>query len=190
MRNPSLHEIQQDQEHYEYLVQRVGKSHLRQRLGVEIGHEADRFGQGRTFFNIENWKLIATLLTAGLKLTGLTARGRANVTNFQVRHNVFKLPHLPEAFEGFTLLHLSDLHFDSLPEFPDRLAEKVRDLDYDVCVLTGDFRFLTHGPHAECIRGLQRLCRDIEKDVYAVLGNHDSIAMAREIESVRRQAVD
>lgn len=184
MKNPSLHDIQPDEEHYEYLVQRVGKSHLRQRLGVEIGHEADRFGQGRTFFNIENWKLVATLLNAGLKMTGLTARGRSNVTNFEVRRNVFTLPHLPAGFEGFTLLHLSDLHFDSLPEFPDRLAEKVKNLDYDACVLTGDYRFLTHGPHEECIRGLERLCREIKTDVYAVLGNHDSIAMAREIEGV------
>ena len=94
------------------------------------------------------------------------------------------LPHLPEAFEGFTLLQLSDLHFDSLPEFPGRLAERVADLEYDVCLLTGDYRFLTHGPHEAAMRGLASLCESVDRDIYAVLGNHDSIVMARPMESL------
>jgi predicted MPP superfamily phosphohydrolase len=184
MRNPDLHKLRDDSELYDYLVDRIGKAHLRQRLGVEIEHEADRFGQGRTFLNIENWKLPAKLLTVGLKLTGLMTRGRANVTDFQVRSNALVLPHLPPAFEGFTLLHLSDLHLDCWPEFPERLAEKVQGLDYDICVLTGDYRFKTHGPHEASMQGLERLCQAIDTDIFAVLGNHDSIVMARPIESL------
>jgi predicted MPP superfamily phosphohydrolase len=184
MKNPALHNLQQDAELYDYLIRRVGKAHLRQRLGVEIGHEADRFGQGRTFFNIENWKLAPRLIGLGMKLTGLTARGRANVVDFQIRENRLVFPHLPEAFEGYRLLHLSDLHFDSLPEFPDRLAQEVSELEYDICVLTGDYRFLTHGPHESAMKGLARLCRDVNKEIYAVLGNHDSIVMARPMEEL------
>lgn len=184
MKNPALSTLQEDSELYDYLVRRVGKAHLRQRLGVEIEHEADRFGQGRTIFNIENWKLAAALIELALKAVGLAARGRANVLDFCVRHNRLLLPHLPDAFEGFTLLHLSDLHFDSLPEFPRRLAERVAELDYDVCVLTGDYRFLTHGPHEASMEGLANLCEVVDRDIYAVLGNHDSIIMARPMESL------
>jgi predicted MPP superfamily phosphohydrolase len=184
MKNPTLHSLRDDAELYEYLVSRVGKAHLRQRLGVEIEHEADRFGQGQTFFNIENWKLAATLIRLALKVTGLAARGRANVLDFQVRSNRLVLPHLPRAFDGFTVLHLSDLHLDCLEEFPQRLSEVIHGLDYDLCILTGDYRFLTHGPHEAAMRGLEVLCRAVDKDVYAVLGNHDSIVMARPMEEL------
>jgi len=36
------------------LEKRLGRLHARQRLGVEKDHEAQIFGQGLTFFHIEN----------------------------------------------------------------------------------------------------------------------------------------
>lgn len=176
--------LEQDPDLYEYLVRRVGKSHLRQRVGIETEHVADRFGQGRTFFHIENWRLASTLINLTLRVTGLSARGRANVEDFRVRHNQLQLPHIPAAFEGYTLLQLSDLHLDVLDTFPQRLAERISDLDYDICVLTGDYRFLTHGCHRKALAGLERLCRDIKTDTFAILGNHDSILMAQPIEDL------
>ena len=41
----------------------------------------------------------------------------------QVRHNEVPLPHLPAAFNGFTVLQLSDLHIDINTEFVDVLIE-------------------------------------------------------------------
>lgn len=180
----ALDQLEQDPELYEYLLERVGKAHLRQRIGVETEHAADRFGQGRTLLHIENWRTAAPLIRLLLGITGMAARGRANVVDFHLRHNDFPLAHLPASFEGFTLLHLSDLHFDSLPHFPDRLAEFVSGLSYDVCVLTGDYRFLTYGCHRQALAGLERLCQALRGDTYAVLGNHDTILMAQEIEAL------
>jgi predicted MPP superfamily phosphohydrolase len=184
MEMSAINKLEEDPELYDYLVQRVGKAHLRQRVGVETEHVADRFGQGRTFFHIENWNTAAAIIQVILKITRLSERGKANVLDFQVRHNRLVLPHLPEVFDGYTLLQLSDLHLDSLEAFPDHLAEKISDLEYDICVLTGDYLFLTHGPHEKAMNGLERLCRDINKDTYAILGNHDSIFMTRPIESL------
>ena len=181
---PAIDTLKQDPELYDYLVQRVGKAHLRRRIGIESEHEADRIGQGRTFLHLENWSTAAVVIRWILKITGLYEHGKANVMDFQVRHNRLVLPHLPEIFDGFTLLHLSDLHLDALEEFPHQLADKIAGLDYDICVLTGDYRFLTHGPYQNAMRGLDRLCRDIDKDTYAILGNHDSILMAKPIESL------
>lgn len=172
-----------DRETHDYLVERVGKAHLRQRIGVETEHAADRFGQGRTFFHIENWNAAATILGLLLKLTGLAERGRRNTLDFRVKHHRLELSHLPPEFDGFTLLHLSDLHLDALPDFPDRLAEKVGGLQYDLCVMTGDYRFLTHGPYEKALEGLERLRRSIDKETFAVLGNHDTLLMTQTIES-------
>ena len=180
----TLSKLKEDPELHDYLVRRVGKAHLRQRIGVETEHTADRFGQGRTFFHIENWHAAAAIITLILKITGLAGRGRSNMLDFQVRHNEWVLPHLPQVFDGFTLLQLSDLHLDALASFPDCLAENISDLEYDICVLTGDYRFLTHGPQQDAMLGLERLCRDIEQDIYAILGNHDTILMTKPIESL------
>ena len=180
----AVDKLQENPELHDYLVRRVGKSHLRQRIGVETEHAADRFGQGRTFIHIENWRAAAVVIRFVLKITNMSGRGMANMLNFQVRHNRVILPHLPQPFAGLTILHLSDLHLDSLEAFPDRLAQKVRDLDYDLCVLTGDYRFRTHGTHDAAMKGLERLCRDIDRDIYAVLGNHDSILMTKPMESL------
>ena len=124
------------------------------------------------------------MINFSLRVTGLQKRGRANVEDFRVRSNRLVLPRLPAAFEGYTLLQLSDLHLDVLDTFPERLAERVATLDYDLCVLTGDYRFLTHGCHRKAITGLERLCRDIGTDIYAILGNHDSLLMAQPIEAL------
>jgi predicted MPP superfamily phosphohydrolase len=180
----ALTKLKEDPELHKYLVQRVGKTHLRQRIGIETEHVADKFGQGRHFFHIENWRTAASVITWILKLTGLSERGEANVLDFQVRTNEIVLPLLPDAFAGFTVLHLSDLHLDSLDRFPDHLAAAIEDLEYDLCVLTGDYLFETHGPHQKALDGLQRVCRAIDTDIYAVLGNHDSIFMAKPIESM------
>ena len=37
------------------LETRLGPLHARQRLGIETDHEAQVFGQGLTFFHLENW---------------------------------------------------------------------------------------------------------------------------------------
>ena len=37
------------------LEQRLGRLHAKQRLGIEKDHEAQIFGQGISFFHIENW---------------------------------------------------------------------------------------------------------------------------------------
>ncbi len=184
MKQASLEQLRIDPETYEYLIRRVGKAHLRRRIGVETEHAADRFGQGRTYFHIENLNTAAIVINFLLKISGLADRGRRNILDFQVRHNTLALPHLPPEFEGFTLLQLSDLHLDSLPEFPQRLVETLNNLDYDICVMTGDYRFLTHGPFERALEGLEELRSGITKETYAVLGNHDSLVMARQIESL------
>lgn len=180
----AIDKLKEDPELHDYLVRRVGKSHLRQRIGVETEHAADRFGQGRTFIHIENWHAAAALIRFVLKITRLSGRGRANILNFQVRHNHVEMIHLPPQFAGFKILHLSDLHLDSVKGFPACLAQKIRDLDYDICVLTGDYLFRTHGAHDEAMAGLEHLCRDIDGEIYAVLGNHDSILMTKPMESL------
>ena len=151
---------------------------MSRRRDLERGHSDTRvFGGGKTFFHPENSRLSESLLRGVLRITGMLDRGRRNAMDIGVRVNPVTLPRLPGAFDGFTVLQISDLHLDSRPDFPARLAKIVAPLDYDLCVLTGDYRFHTHGDIRPSLMGLSVLREALKGDAYAVLGNHDSSEM-------------
>jgi hypothetical protein len=54
------------------LDQRLGPLHARQRLAIELDHEAQVFGQGLTFFHLENWLSAPAVIRTALKLTVFT----------------------------------------------------------------------------------------------------------------------
>jgi uncharacterized protein len=166
------------------LESRIGRVHARLRLGIEREHEAQAFGQGLTFLHIENMPLMQAMIEVILRVTGTYSRGRANAGNVQLRRNEVRFPHLPEAFDGFTILHLSDLHADMSGPALMRVAELLGDLDYDLCVMTGDYRGRTYGDFQPCLESIARLYAALRGDVFAVLGNHDSIAMVPDMETL------
>lgn len=142
-------------------------------------HHADTkvFGGGKTFFHPENSLFSAAVIRRVLLMMGLLDRGRRNAMDIGIRENSLTLPRLPSSFDGFTVLHISDLHLDSRPDFPQRLTEVVAPLEYDLCVLTGDYRFHTHGDPRPALSGLSILRQALKGTAYAVLGNHDSSEM-------------
>jgi predicted MPP superfamily phosphohydrolase len=166
------------------LEQRLGRLHARQRLGIETDHEAQVFGQGLNFFHIENWYSIHSVIRNTLRLTGLYWRGKRNAECVTIRHNAVSSERLPAEFDGFTILHISDMHVDMNQGAMKRLAELLPGMSYDICVLTGDFRGATFGPFDATLEGLGRVRARLEGPVFAVLGNHDTIRMVPELEDM------
>lgn len=129
------------------------------------------------------WDLFKRLLhifSFLLKLTGYYAKGYGNAKTICVNHIKLEFEHLPAAFDGYKILHLSDLHLDSIPGFSNIIIGKIADLKYDLCVMTGDYRMDTSGSFSRIIKPFAILSRRINaKDgTYAVLGNHDTYLMA------------
>ena len=166
------------------LEPRLGQTHLSQRLALEGEHEAHVFRRGTHFLHLENWYSIHTLMRLALTLVGLHGRGRRNALRIQLRRHDVALASLPVAFDGYTLLHLSDLHLDMSASHLERLIQCVRGLRYDLCVLTGDFRFRTFGPYTQAINALAKLRPHLCQNTYAVLGNHDTIRMVPGMEAL------
>lgn len=173
-----------DQEIIERLERRLGRVYARQRLGIERDHELRVFGGGLNFFHFENWYSSHKLVRRVLKLTGLYWRGRRNAERIELRENLVRSRRLPPAFDGFTILHISDLHVDMNAGAMRRLAEMLPRLHYDVCVLTGDFRGKTYGSFAATLAGLAPVRAEIRSPVYGVLGNHDTIQMVPGLEAM------
>ncbi len=111
-----------------------------------------------------------------LKSVNLYDRGVKNALSLEVNQQDLSFRQLPEAFDGYKILHLTDLHLDTLPGIEHVICEKIDALEYDLCVITGDYRRLTIGSFEKVIAPLQKIVNFIEaKDgVFAVLGNHDT----------------
>jgi len=166
------------------LDERLGRLYARQRLGIETDHEAQIFGQGINFFHIENWYSAHSLIRNALKLTGLYWRGRRNAARVQVNSHDIHSPSLPKAFDGFTLLHISDFHADMNEGAMRQLEQLLPDLRYDLCVLTGDYRGATFGPFDAALERMRPILSHIKRPVYGVLGNHDTIRMVPDLEAM------
>ena len=166
------------------LEARLGPLHARERLKLEDEYEKQVFHRGRHVFHFENWYSTHGLIRTTLKLSGLYWVGRRNATKLRLLENRIRLPHLPSDFEGYTVLHVTDLHVDMNREAMDRLIEIVQGLDYDACVLTGDYRGRTYGPYDATLEGMARVVAHLKQPVYGVLGNHDSIRMLPALEAM------
>ena len=166
------------------LENRLGRVHARLRLGLEREHEAQAFGQGLTFLHLENMPVMQALIEIILRGTGTYWRGRSNAGRVVVNRNVVCLPSLPASFDAFTILHLSDLHADLSQRALARAVELFQGLEYDLCVLTGDFRGRTYGDYGPTLELVAQLRASLRGAVYGVLGNHDSIMMVPGLEAL------
>jgi uncharacterized protein len=168
----------------EKLEQRLGRRHARQRLGIETDHEALLFGQGLSFFQIENFPFSPVLIKGVLQLSGLYWRGRRNASELRVTCNDIVSRRLPRPFDGFKILHLSDLHIDMSEEAMDCLFALLPGLEYDLCVLTGDYRGKTSGPVDDVLAQMARLCEALKGQAFGILGNHDTVRMVPALEGM------
>jgi uncharacterized protein len=160
------------------------RAHARERLRIETAHEMRMAGPALNFFDVESWYSIHSLIRTTLRLAGLYRRGCRNAERVAVRHNFVGSTRLPSGFDGFTILHITDLHVELSQGANRRLIELVDDLRYDLCVLTGDYRSKTFGPFAAALEGLKTLRAHLNDPVYAVLGNHDTIHMVPALEAM------
>ena len=94
------------------LETQLGPLHAQLRLGMEREHEAQAFGPGLSFLHLENLPLMQAIIEIALRATGTYWLGLVNAGKVQLRRNIVRLANLPGAFDGFTILHLSDLNAD------------------------------------------------------------------------------
>lgn len=122
-----------------------------------------------------------------LALSGSAAAGLIVYSGEIERHLIDIVPRtialrsLPEAFVGFKIIHISDIHLEEYTEpfFLKDVVRKINSLQPDMVVLTGDF--VSNGPLAKrraipwsyrCAELLQGLTCQL---TYAILGNHDAM---------------
>jgi len=135
------------------------------------------------------WKLFEYLLTnfsIGLKLFGLYDKGHRRALDIKINKITLEFDNLPQSFNGYKILQLSDLHLDSDMQLSQIITERIQTLNYDLCVMTGDYRLAAYGGFKNIIRPLRNIINSIRaKDgIYAILGNHDTYLMVEEFEKM------
>ncbi len=122
----------------------------------------------------------------GLRRCGQYERGVRNAEDIVVREVELRFARLPAAFDGFTILHISDPHLDGMPGLEERVVERLAGRTFDVCALTGDYRTELHGPIRAVMKSLARLVEGIatRSGFVGVLGNHDDCHMVAPMEAM------
>ena len=166
------------------LIDRIGSSHAGKRLEMQAHYSALLLSGHHIHVHMEELPAIAWLLKTGLKATGLWPIAVRNSTNYRLVEHAVALPHLPETFDGFRILHLSDLHIEGMIDKGQSLQAMLSTLHYDLCVLTGDFRFRTYGSYDKTVRLMEELVQTLRAPfgVTGILGNHDWLEMVPGLE--------
>lgn len=125
---------------------------------------------------------------AGNRKVGVCARIPGNqLFQFQTQTKDISLPGLPAALDGFSIAHLSDLHFAGhiRREFYDEVVRQTNLLDADLIAITGDII-----DRPQCFEWLAGTLGQLHArmGVYFILGNHDSRRTSPD--DVRRALVD
>ncbi|CAA7618855.1 metallophosphoesterase [Magnetospirillum sp. UT-4] len=106
---------------------------------------------------------------------GMRRLGVRLASGFVISRHDIAVPGLPAPFDGYRILHLSDLHADIVPGAVEAVARRLAGEAFDLVALTGDYQ-TDHGPPLpEVYAGIGHALAMLAPvdGAFAVLGNHD-----------------
>jgi len=125
--------------------------------------------------NLTRRRLLKGLVAAGLAgVAGTAAYGSLfEPFNYELTETDIFIRGLPEGFEGFRVVQLTDLHHSRIVPLAEvrRVVELANEARADLIVLTGDYTTSRRGYIEPCAEALGAL--RAPEGVWAVLGNHD-----------------
>ena len=166
------------------LRERLGVALFEKRIERQAGKSAKLTHQDEGVFRLERLLPFDALVAGVLRILGVREALRRRFLDVQIVRQEWKIPTLPEVFDGFRLLQLSDLHCDLDIALTPVIEKLVRATPHDAAVLTGDFRNSMDGDHGPCLREMERICAVLAETRFAILGNHDFLEMVPALERI------
>ena len=114
-------------------------------------------------------------------------RGFQNAARIALNQISIEVSNLPAAFESYKILHITDLHIDSLAEVEDTICELIDGIPFDLCLFSGDFTREMAGPFEHILGRVKKIVDavDARDGVYTSLGNHDTHRMIEAFEKMK-----
>ena len=136
--------------------------------------------------NFEDAIYYHVIMKGTFRALGIYHRGVRNALEIDLNRYTLPFADLPAAFDGYTILFLSDLHLDGLEGLTERLRELLHGVTVDLCIVGGDLRMETHGPFARVLQEMRRVVPLIHAHdgLYSVLGNHDCLEIVEPLEKL------
>lgn len=168
---------------WDALAERIGPEVLRRRVARQNLHYTSAVVRAKRFLSRQLVKIAAEW---AFRLSGLYGLGHRNFRDLHIVQHRFEVPGWPADLEGLRVLQLSDLHLDLDPGLVPVVVDLLSDesLQYDLAVVTGDFRDSTYGDFTESLRLTREVVEALRPPVFGVLGNHDYIDMAPVLEDM------
>jgi len=148
------------------------------------GHKKRRkvFAKRRQF-DIDYFGIVLKIARFFLKLTGILKIMPNNYHKIIVRENELFSSKIKEPIR---ILHLSDLHLDENPDIVPLVMEKLKSVQADICIITGDFGTYRKNQQ-DTIERFNQLLPSIKEPlpVICILGNHDGHDLVAGLENGR-----
>lgn len=157
----------------EQIVTRLGEDRVHRRLHLQEQLKNRKVAQGLGLFALERHFSVNACIARVISALGLRERGLRNIMNLRVEEHAVFLPGLPQAFEGFRLMQLADLHCDLSADLMQRIIEVMTSISHDAVVLTGDYHNEVRYPFDRSLEEMLALIPRLHPLRFASLGNHD-----------------
>ena len=137
------------------------------------------------WLHFENLPFLAKLFKFIVHATFTTRRGVRNALDIKVEEVEFCFENLPAAFDGVRMLFLVDLHIDRPAGIEEKVLQAVDSVEYDYCILGGDYSFAYDKGPGPAFSMMRRLAARLvsKSPVFGVLGNHDRYRIAEMLQS-------
>jgi uncharacterized protein len=119
---------------------------------------------------------LTSLVEPAIAALGLRRRALANALALELNEIDMAIDGLPEPFDGYRILQLSDVHVGRIPGLIEAAAAIVGGVDVDLAVLTGDVQTRGYPSAAAAAEEIAPLLDAVRASdgILGVLGNHDS----------------
>lgn len=142
-------------------------------IASSVVYVVNKFNLGFEIQNMQRLRYAGAFASAFLFLfTGfgiLKGKYHYKVNNVNIEN-----AKIPDAFDGFKIVHISDWHIGSFKGKPNRIkdaVDKINEQNPDLILFTGDMVNNVSDELLEFIPQLQKL--NAQYGIYSVLGNHD-----------------
>jgi len=126
-------------------------------------------------FSIRDFPLFDEMVKLFFKMTFLEKRGYRNTIDLKLKEYSSFFNNLPESFEGFKIVFISDLHLDGLLPLSSKIIDELEKIHYDLAILGGDYRYLHKGSSSGSESAMEKIVSYLKKrsEIIGILGNHD-----------------
>lgn len=110
---------------------------------------------------------------------------------FRIKEITIQTADLPEAFEGYRIVHISDIHarsFSGREKHLQRAMDKISGLDPDIIAFTGDLITMTPDELDSHVPALSSL--KAKDGTFSILGNHDYSMYSEATEETRQRHME